>query len=72
MSKLVRLWRENRGLCEFVGLVILWPVAAVLLIYGEWSTTGCYDCGLQLRSDYHTHAVILAISGMIAFVWRNH
>lgn len=53
----------NRKTLEFVGLVIAWPVLA-------------YAVGVKLLEPYgnpHPDAAIaLAISGMLAWAWRNH
>lgn len=64
-NRLTALWRKHRELIEFVGLVIAWPIGAYLLIQN-------FVAQDYYGPDHAGIAVGLAVSGMIAWVWRHH
>lgn len=53
---------DKRALLEFVGLTIVWPALAYTA--ATW--------GDVMADGRPTLAVLLAVSGMLTWVWRNH
>jgi hypothetical protein len=56
------MWK-NKELLEFVGLTIAWPALAFLAVF--------HTLNVEL-TNHQEAAVGLAISGILAWVWRNH